>query len=724
VLNELLIIERGARRAGVAMAQRHPDVRDGRRVPTVLVRLDEGGHVAEVRPVPSSVTPWTLRDGNHNSFPFVQPKQPLWAVPTDDARRATALDRKSTGRRDAVLALAADAKTNTEAFDGWPGSGLLGRVRDRLGQLRLLTGSDATAVPAAFERFLLACDPAGGVTVPGLLGEIAARLAVELGRSAGTDWLDLAAAVLMEGTGAFLFDAAGGSSVIDAVAPVRVSEALRGPSSGQPTVNGDGSRCALTGAAGPLVEGKFPQPNLPLLGQTYLFARNKDTPANDRYGRSSSESMCVGQDTIIRLASALEAMTADERKGVTWRSIPGEAPKQTDLLIAFVEVAPEQPVVATFTVDNEDDEGPSEEDRAERGDSVASFEQRTRRLVEAVRAKAAPIDETPVRYAVFRKVDPGNRKVSYQGRVAVADLQRAADDWVAGERNVPRVSLLVFNKSERKPQPAVPPHVAPLGLIAFSRQVFIRGGVDRQEVTGLPAGEAFGLFLEPDRARVARVLRLVLARRTSLVAGTAHAMRMGLDAAKAFDRHEVLRTVTVLGLLLHKLRGGERSQESYMNHAAFKFGQLLAAADVVHAGYCADVRGGDVPPSLLGNQVFAMAQTSPAKALDALCRRWKPYEGWAAKALRAIDAKANRRRDELMRESKNRLESQRGWDITRALSVARRIRPLAEELRPVVAASDTGDAFRAELLLGYIAGLPKAGEDGQDGNPPPAQGHH
>ena len=45
-----------------------------------------------------------------------------------------------------------------------------------------------------------------------------------------------------------------------------------------------------------------------------------------------------------------------------------------------------------------------------------------------------------------------------------------------------------------------------------------------------------------------------------------------------------------------------------MQGTAFKLGQLLAAADIVHAGYCADVRGGAVPPALLGNQVFAMAQ--------------------------------------------------------------------------------------------------------------------
>ena len=77
MLNELLTVERGARQAGLEMAPRHPDVKDARSMPTLLVQLDEQGHVASVRPVHSDITPWTLRDGQHNSFPFVQPKPAL-----------------------------------------------------------------------------------------------------------------------------------------------------------------------------------------------------------------------------------------------------------------------------------------------------------------------------------------------------------------------------------------------------------------------------------------------------------------------------------------------------------------------------------------------------------------------------------------------------------------------------------------------------------------------
>jgi len=265
-----------------------------------------------------------------------------------------------------------------------------------------------------------------------------------------------------------------------------------------------------------------------------------------------------------------------------------------------------------------------------------------------------------------------------------------------------------------------PPHIAPLGLIAFSKQLFIRGGTERQEVVGISADEALRLFLNgPNhqaasfQRRVERILRMVLVRRRLLVAAAAHlqhtpdSWKRRRETVKKLDRREALRTVTVLGVLLYKLG---RAKEDYMNDAAFKLGQLLAAVDMVHAGYCADVRGGEVPPSLLGNQVFAIAQNAPDKALAMLCRRWKPYAGWVSKAAH------NPSRAEALKNSKKKDEKQQGWDIKKAVRYAREVQPLAHELASAFAGCTVDDRFRAELLLGYLAGLPKAHKDETDDN--------
>jgi hypothetical protein len=637
------------------------------------------------------------------------------ALPPRDERREKAVDRRNPERRATLAALCTESLINDATLADWPGAALIERLQERRKQLASLTNTAGAGVLATIDRFLLACDSSRGRGGRRLLAEIVQRLGAELEQAAALDWCEVGVALLLgkensktriwESGGALLFDSQGDWKPIYHAEIARlVSVAMNTADSGNTrSIIG---RCALTGETGPLVESKFPQPNLPVLGQTYLFARNKDIPANDRYGRLSANSMPVGQNTIIRLAAAAEALTADEREGITWRSIPGESPKQTDLLLAFAEAAIDAPVVGIVAGEDEGDlaeEAPGT--TFLNAGSIAAFEKRTQRVVEAVQAYVrADFTKTPVCVAVLRKVDPANRKVAYSATPSLEELLQAARSWVEGQRNVPIWLTLPVPTKDRGLTQGKPPHVMPLGLIGFGRQLFLPGGSQRQEVTGIPASEVLALFLDEVRngcgiagRRVLRILRLVLDRRASLVTGAAHALRRGLDAMKKFDRHEALRTVTVLGVLLHKLG---RDKEEYMSNVAFRLGQLLAAADVVHAGYCADVRGGDVPPSLLGNQVFTMAQTAPIKALAVLCRRWKPYDGWAKKASR------NRSRADLLVASSKLEERNRGWDIKKGVRVAREIQSLADVLRPDLAGCAVDDVFRAELLLGYIAGLP------------------
>ena len=144
--------------------------------------------------------------------------------------------------------------------------------------------------------------------------------------------------------------------------------------------------------------------------------------------------------------------------------------------------------------------------------------------------------------------------------------------------------------------------------------------------------------------------------------------------------------------------------------------QLLAAADLVHAGYCADVRGGNVPPSLLGNQVFTMAQTAPAKALAALCRRWKPYDGWAKKEsdyrapAQFKDGQGKWIQETELKSEAERKELRKAKAIIMALSQRKRVSEIALELESSLPLH-CDDTFRAELLLGYIAGIPRRQDD-------------
>ena len=733
MLNELLIIERGARQAGIKMVLRHSEVKNAGRKPTLHVFLDDKGQVSRVQAIPLSRLRkqplWKLGEGQKNSFPFVQPK-PLW----DDSAIRIWEDRfkkKSTDseKRQTLLEIGSKARIRDEELGEWTSSGIIKALSQIRRDVAALEHSDAGVLPVTIDRFLLACDKSKGGNPANLVRKIVHKIIEELRYSSSTDLIVTAIALLIESgnkCGAFYFDAEGEFPL--PLTDVRLEEMLCKHLRQNDFKNTKRvGTCCITGENGHLVSGNFSQPNLPFIQQSFLFAKNEAIPAMERYGQIAANSIDVGYMTDIRLRAAIEALCEDERKGKTWRGIPSEVPKVMDLLLAFVDMVPDAPMVEVLTekdIQEEEDFSEETEVISETINSIAGFEKRTERLIDLVKAKVGnDITRIPVQLVIFRKVDQANRKVVYADTLTVSGLYQAATDWKKGERNVPEwLKLFALPPSESKPRLMSPPHVAPLGLIAFSKQIFLRSGErpggKKKEQVGLPASEALRFFIDAvgdknigARNRAERILRLLLARRSSLLEKVAHIQHIPdccdrrSDLMKKLDRYEALRSVTLMGILLHKLN---REKEVYMNETAFKLGQLLAGADMVHAGYCADVRGGAVPPSLLGNQVFTMAQTTPIKALSMLCQRWKPYDGWAKKAVREAN-----RIDKLV-SSGNKTEQDRGWDIRNALSYAWRIRPLANDLAPALGNCRVDDIFRAELLLGYIAGLPKVEKENTD----------
>ncbi len=558
MLNELLKIERGARAARIEMVQRHQDIKDGRSLPTLRVLLGSTGNVSEVLLVPETVTPWTLRDGQHNSFPFMQPKQPLLALDDEHCDSEKVNDKKNGGqRRYALLDLLPIGKINLDSSRTWPGKKLLQRLHERRLQLHSLTGTPAEVVLATIDRFLRACDPAVGGDPARLLKQILEHLIKNLRTEAQDAWVDVAVALLIgkknpqnaryECAGAFVPDATDyDDSILAPKMDIAVSAALRSVAGSKKEKLVIGTCALVGGEKTSLVSGNFPQPNVAVLGQTYIFAKNKDIPANDRYEPNGERpsplvrtSLPISQDTAIQLAAAFEALTTDERRGKTWRPIPGEAPKQSDLLLAFVHATRVDPIVSKVVGEVDDDLSEAEPSLDDDGlsKSIRVYENETQSVVDAVQAKDDAHFDAAVDFVVFRKIDPANRKVVYSATTTIHALKDANDRWVAGEQNVPNwLKLPLPAKRGEKSRISLPRHVRPLDLIEFSKCLFIRGGTQKQEIVGIPAAEALALFLETvptpscsASRRVRRFLKLVLDRRGGLLAGTVHALRRGFD---------------------------------------------------------------------------------------------------------------------------------------------------------------------------------------------------
>lgn len=712
MLNELRQIGLAVAGAGIPVSVRHPDVRDVSKRATLRVRLASDGSIWKVVPLGAEEAGhlWTLRDGQHNSFPYHQIKYPLLRVSPDDERLEIIRGKRhdEAKRWAALLSLAGDMDLNEEAFAGWPGAGYLKRLAERRAQLAALDDTAAAGVPAAFDRFARAAEQPLD-----LLRAMAESLVSGVHRGRIATEFPLISALLVDGGGPLYFDVDRDFERLagDAHNVAEISRALRtDPEGGRRGV------CALTGEKTALVSDAFPQPTLPVLGQTYLFARNKDAPTNTRYGRVGADAVAIGSAEASALQAAVEAVTRDEWRDRTWRSIPGERPKQLDLFIAFVPGV-EEPVQLAELLTEDAEFRPGAEEQ------FASFAER---LVKAFKGKVKERGETRLSLLVLRKLDPANRKAVYSESLSVDTLLEAARRWSKGCRNTPGAIRLLMPGGRGEPaRPSPPREIAPFSLTPLTRRLFIRGGTQVQEVVGRTADEAMRLFLAPPGAvdALARtLLHYVLQSRGSLLEGVGHAQARGFDDLKAFDRREALDTITLLGLLLYRLG---RTKEVYMKEVAFKLGRLLAAADALHAGYNASERGGSaLPPRLIGNAVLPLAQSDPLRALEVLGRRWVVYHGWAQRnsGFRVPEPKAGGGEQ----DAKAQQETARAWQIRNGITAARRARRLAEDLHgKLPPRGEVPEHFRAELLLGYVAGPPRGDEtipQDHDSNDTPQQG--
>ena len=479
--------------------------------------------------------------------------------------------------------------------------------------------------------------------------------------------------------------------------------------------------CAITGVIGEPVGSKMPNPNLKILGPTYLMSMNKDVPAQTRYGRTSTDIFPLAKKTVLELNASIEHITALERKGKTWGPVASGTGKNPDLLIAYLEKDTEGELqLASALGDDEDweedgassDEPHQENSRATISHSRNSFEGRTKNLIEAIQLKPElMLDDAFLRVFVISKIDKGRKQVLFDRRYSVQALFRAQARWIAGARNVPPITIQLpqgKGKNARFCSGHVP---TPVAVLKGLRQQWMRDGTMSQMVPGVDLRRIYNLLLEENAEREAMWIleRLLPLSRVLLMAagkpyierkktGETHALLQVGAALSVEARRPLLTMVALYGILLYRLG---RHKENYMQGRDYLLGQFLQCADELHLLYCEHVRDGSVPPQLIGNAALPMALENPVKALEVLSARVPVYFAWltqkASAKIRLADDGTPRTFAKMNETEKSAL---------RAKSLRRRLGELSAELKGQLDApvSLTG---RAELLLGYLAREPK-----------------
>ncbi len=519
-------MQRGLTSAGIKLEGVHPDVQPvSKNKKPLLVRLEPDGALDKIELLSGGFAGplWTFRDGKHNSFPFVSlPPLLDFQSPEREAFNKSWKDAIAADRRKALCQATARYPSGGQGWDGWPGKGLLESLRRKRALLARIE-SEATAVPEVIHRFLALFGANRNGPRRNFVDTLVAALAREV-ESGIDDWLEAGRAALVgeekkDGQrkklvgGEFYFDVAPGQFDRDVHDPHNRTASARALSESDHTEVG---RCAIMGENAQLHRDNFPQTNLPALGLSYVFSKNDDLPAAGSYGRFGHDAFPVGRLIVGALAGAISELVGASRENVTWCKVPGERRKTTDLLIAFVEGAPDAPAAGLFA-GNAD--GDPEDENAEL-DPVAIYERRTERLIAAVKGKAQEdFRKTPVQVCLLRKVDEGNRKALLHRHLTVRQLYDCAQEWAQAQRNLPPW-LFLWHKKER----GRPRSLTPLSIPALTKRQFVRGGTQVTDAIGIPAAQAFGFFLqEGDTRRLAqRFLHVVLKRHHQLLEAAAH----------------------------------------------------------------------------------------------------------------------------------------------------------------------------------------------------------
>ncbi len=700
MLNETYLLQRALEQAALTIPRQHPRIKLPGRTsgPCLRVCLDNQSQVSAVESVTEDEWPgiWTIREGKQNSFPVVRIGQPLYDVPRED----TIWNRLGYGEEgmrkkrpiDDRLAIITDVITDTPQLFSQRSEQLWRRLTEKAQELhQCATGEVAEdrILREFAQHFLKATENPSQ-----MLKEVGSQ-ALHQAHAARIDDFD-AIEILFVGKGppgpdgkrpgmtiqlAFdLKDAHRGIYTKDVrerlkqILPTKLTKSTRNRAT---VIEHPASACALTNGQGPLQVEPFPQVKLPVLNEEFaLFSMFSEAPCNTRYGLTDRLIMPVATEAALRMQDALTWIITDMRKGQTWRPVAsgkyetrqGRKVERSDLLIVYVDGKPDihANVADLFGTDESEQQKQFEVDAQAICQALDGFE------------KKRP--GSKVNLFLLRKASKGQAHVAVAESPTVKEVLDAVSWWQRGVKNLPDVSLPLPGKKGEKALQGRPRTPFPDQVVRLLSTQWVTNGTRSNKAEGIGLRQVLDLMLcKPGKweTTAERMLDLTLHRLNPLLLGVFGAMHTAdLQRWKPYTapmRETALRAVSVLGILLDAL---SRRKETYMSETAFLIGRLLSSADTLHREYCEHVRGGNIPPQLIGNAHMPVAADNPEDAMDRLRERMNIYIAWAQKG--------------------------RGEEFRLAKWVLGQIGKISNQLpRPLP--TETDRTFRAELFLGYLA---------------------
>ena len=410
----------------------------------------------------------------------------------------------------------------------------------------------------------------------------------------------------------------------------------------------------------PFMADERPMPSVRLAGGFDATIRTmfKEQRCQTRYGRIDSASYPISPEMRGKLQAALAWIGDREREDKTWTKSD-----QKEILFVYPMAALDHNIsyISPF--------------KRVRNETIR-FTTRAEQFIRQFRKTRKPGTDSHaegIQIFVLHKIDKARTKVVYTRQTDPDELEQASEAWTLGCTNLPK---FLFGA------PEVP---YPLDIADTLNRPWKQSGEPATDrFKPIPRYHGMELLMEPSMS-VCSDLQLLAANAATLSAYLGY-----LSATEDLCHprwNDAKNMLALLGLFLY--RNGIR-KDDYMDNLPYLYGQLLKAADELHALYCKIVRNNDYPKQFAGGSLFLSAVEAPIRTLNILSQRIMPYYTWAK----------SYRLQGIQLEGKESWQA--GWLYRRCEDITGKIK------QNWTMQTRLNEEEKAQMFIGYLAALPKS----------------
>lgn len=437
---------------------------------------------------------------------------------------------------------------------------------------------------------------------------------------------------------------------------VNEREELKSPLSGQ-----------LTSGIGQ----KYPNPNLPLIGQTYLYSKKLDLPCLSRYSMIGANAYQAGKDEINKINDAIAFLTAESRKNRTWRAVSDSNREKPNLLLAYLTDDPNNDALLASILGDPSDFEDMEDFKLE---NLSIYESLCKQVMNELDPQKNK--DSKICLILLESLDPGRKQVVYESAFTVERLCENLSTWIEASENYPTIII--------DSQIPGPNELCKLFKMSYTRS----GNANSIKQSDMSLHEIYSLYMPVDQKDrnselIDQFMQLAFQKGFYLFSDIGSKYVTNNVFTKQMMPHvkNASLFISLFAILLH-FKGIRK--EIYMYDVPFNIGQLLKLSDMLHKEYTIYVRNGGnksapLPSQLMGNELLSIACENPNEALVRLKDRIRIYQAWAFTSV-----------GETSRLAK--------WILNRFEEISRKI------------GYDIPDTFTtaqaAQVLLGYLADIP------------------